>query len=196
MVPHPSKIAMSSIKVTKNEVTRKIRVEDASSWEGIARRLAEVFSSDAESLVLTYADDDDDVITLSSVVEPQGAVRDGIKKFDLSSSTDQDPLALDTATETTTTTKRERDADPADENISYIVKRSVSSREPSYFTASAREAISDERGAPSTLTKRRKVQGFWFAFLEENGFQREWDPKGPSIGTCADVEYYLGLENL
>ena len=41
------------------------------------------FSIEAESLVLTYVDDDDDTITVSTILELQEAVRDGIKRFDL-----------------------------------------------------------------------------------------------------------------
>ena len=82
--------------------------------------------------------------------------------------------------------KIERDVEQTSE------ERPTISRELSYSTASAREAINEERGAPSTIEKRKRIQGVWFSFLEENGLQREWDPRGPPIGTYTNNECCLG----
>lgn len=76
---------MTSIKVTNNGVTRKIHVDDTSSWEGIIERLSNAFTLDMESLELTYVDCDNDEITLSTIMELQEAIRDGVKTFCLSS---------------------------------------------------------------------------------------------------------------
>jgi hypothetical protein len=184
---------MSSIKVTKSNVTRKIRVDDTSSWEVVSQRILEVFPSSAESLALTYVDRDNDVITLSTIVELRDALGDGVKKFDLALSMDQDPSASDSAAEATTvTTKREGDVGSDDEGTSRSKTRgSVSLREQSYHMDIGRRAIIDERGAPSTQWKRKRIQGFWFAFLEEHGFQREWDTNGPSAELCAGFMNYI-----
>src|SRR3954467_317986 len=76
---------MTSIKVTENGITRKIRVEETSSWEEITGRLSAVFLLETESIELTYVDHDNDVITLSTIVELQEAISDGVKTFCLSS---------------------------------------------------------------------------------------------------------------
>ena len=76
---------MSSIKVTNNGVTRRIPVDDTSSWKGIIERLSDVFMLDTESPELTYVDRDNDVITLSTITELQEAINDDIKTFCLSS---------------------------------------------------------------------------------------------------------------
>jgi hypothetical protein len=89
-------------------------------------------------------------------------------------------------TETITMPKLEGDTNPTSE------ARPTISRELSFSTTSARVAINEERGAPSTLEKRKRIQGCWFLFLEENGFEREWDPKGPPIGTYANNGCCLG----
>ena len=75
---------MPFIKVTQNEVTRKIPVDDTLSWEDIAQRISEVFPADVGSLTLTYVDCDDDVIMLTTIKELWGALQEGNKKFDLS----------------------------------------------------------------------------------------------------------------
>ena len=75
---------MMSIKVTNNGVTRRIPVDDTSSWTGIIERLSDVFTLDTESPELTYIDRDDDVITLSTITELQEAMNDGVKTFCLS----------------------------------------------------------------------------------------------------------------
>src|SRR4051812_2485413 len=110
---------MPSIKITDNNVTRKIRIEETSSWDDIVRRIADVFSLTAGSLVLTYTDDDDDVITLSTITELQEAMLEGIKKFDVSFSTDRDSSTSEAVTEVITVpAKRERDVDSNDEDTS------------------------------------------------------------------------------
>lgn len=77
---------MTSIKVTYNNIIRKIRVDDTSSWEGVIERLSNVFSVTANSLELTYVDCDNDIITLSTIAELQEALLDDIKTFCLSTS--------------------------------------------------------------------------------------------------------------
>ena len=83
MVPCPFKFTMISIKVTKDNITRKIRVDDTLSWAEITQRLSNVFSLGAEPLMLTYVDCDNDTITLSTATELQEAIQDGVKTFDL-----------------------------------------------------------------------------------------------------------------
>jgi len=76
---------MTSIKVTNNSITRKLHVNNTSSWDGIIEHLSNVFALDMESLELTYVDCDNVVITLSTITELQDAMNDGIKTFCLSS---------------------------------------------------------------------------------------------------------------
>jgi PB1 domain len=76
---------MTSIKVIKKGITRKIHIDDTSSWEGFTERLSNVFSVATESLELTYVDCDNDVIMLSTITELQEAINDGVKTFCLSS---------------------------------------------------------------------------------------------------------------
>ena len=89
-------------------------------------------------------------------------------------------------------TKRERDTFSNDHGstsctVTTTRKIAVPSRESSYYMESGREDINEERGAPSTLQKRRRVEGLWFSFLETLGLERKWDPKGPSTGTYGDI---------
>jgi hypothetical protein len=185
--PRYFELTMSSIKITKDNVTRKIRVEETSSWD-IVRQTLDVFSSNAGSIVLTYTDYDDDVITLSSIVELQVAMLEGIKKFDVSFSTDRDSSTSSdtTADAATVTTKREGSAGSEKANeISRSERESIPSREPSYYMEGGKRAISVERGAPSTLRKREMVERQWFNFLESQGSAREWVQSGPPVDLCA-----------
>ena len=177
------KLTMSSIKVTRGNVTRKIHIEETSSWEDVAQQISEVFKSDAKSLILTYEDCDSDIITLSTIVELWRAIREDVKKFDLSA--EQAPSTSDTTVKPITTTEYDRDMDSEDEKISDIVRKAVSTREPDYYTDSGKMAINIERGAPGTLKKRKSVESYWLAFLETQGSERTWDPEGPSIEMCA-----------
>src|SRR4051812_3552507 len=76
---------MTSIKITDNKNTRKILIDDTSSWDGITERLSNVFSLDTKPLVLTYTDQDNDVIMLSTMIELQEAIHDNVLTFCLSS---------------------------------------------------------------------------------------------------------------
>jgi hypothetical protein len=180
---------MSSIKVTRDNVTRKIHVEETSSWEDVAQRISEVFKLDAKFLMLTYEDCDNDVITLSTITELWEAIREGVKKFDLSA--EQAPSMLDTTIEMTMTTEYDKDMDSEDEKIADVVRRTVSAREPDYYTDSGKRAINIERGAPGTLKKRKSVESYWLAFLESHGLERTWDPEGPSIEMCAAFMHFI-----
>src|SRR4051812_27564064 len=152
-----SNSSMPSIKVTRNNVNRRFNVEETSSWEDVARQISKSFESDVTALTLTYVDDDDDVITISTIAELRNAMCDNVERFYLSISVDQDSsISDDGATEDFATTKH---------------------------TTGSVDTMDDESlRAPSTLQKMKRIQGLWFSFLEENKLHREWDPKGPSIG--------------
>lgn len=76
---------MVFIKVTNNNTTRKIPIEETSSWGEIVERLSNFFQLGTESPELTYLDREDDQITLSTIAELQEAISDGVKIFNLSS---------------------------------------------------------------------------------------------------------------
>ena len=76
---------MVSIKVTNNNTTRKIPIEETSSWGEIVERLSNFFSLGTESPELTYLDQENDLITLSTIDELREAISDGVKTFNLSS---------------------------------------------------------------------------------------------------------------
>jgi hypothetical protein len=81
--------------------------------------------------------------------------------------------------------------DSEDEKIADVVRRTVSAREPDYYTDSGKRAINIERGAPGTLKKRKSVESYWLAFLESHGLERTWDPEGPSIEMCAAFMHFI-----
>lgn len=89
---------------------------------------------------------------------------------------------LDTASKAVATVSPSVDVGSSGTKIRDMVKKYVSSQDPQCVTVDSGRSINVDRGAPSTQLRRKRVEDFWFAFLEEKGLQREWDHKGPKIG--------------
>lgn len=71
------------------------------------------------------------------------------------------------------------------------MKEYVKSQESQYTGDDVNKTVIDDMAAPGTKATQKRIKELWLTFLEEKGYQRKWDSKGPTIGMYIDIEYFI-----
>ncbi|CAG8567680.1 25955_t:CDS:1 [Dentiscutata erythropus] len=85
-----------NIKVTYNNITHKVRLSNETNWDSLKVQLCDLFNiSDEFSIYLSYTDNDDTIITLSSDSELRQILSDQVSNMKFVLSTTQENLDSD-----------------------------------------------------------------------------------------------------
>jgi hypothetical protein len=74
-----------------------------------------------------------------------------------------------------------------DQKIRDSVKKYFVSQDLLHNTDDVEETVIIDTAAPGTQATRKRIEDLWLVFLEEKGFERKWDSKGPTIGMYTDI---------